>query len=266
MRDLANNGLTGSRVELNITRNLSGLTGLNKDKKKNEIIPKGVESNYRISLVCDNAFSTPRITRKFSFFERVFHEFLMVEIENNLFERFKKILAEEDGITNASLNIKSQLVNYIEMLFSDYLEKNEKTIKDDLENLSSDNFPKILWKRARNLGIIQVSDDDIKNGFLVFVVMSEEVAKQKNNIHNDKEIKALIENTAYKHALNVKNINAYCYTASDSDLIKSNMPLPIKQKITDGYIKLTLIPTNDYTKNNFTKVVYLNKMYSLINK
>ncbi|KAB7891317.1 hypothetical protein [Poseidonibacter ostreae] len=266
MKILTKLGLVNPRIEVVTDNSNIPKTGLNKDAKKNSLVPKGQEGNVKIILICDNAFSTPRITRRFSYFERVFQDFLVLSAHEGIFDKFKKVLIEEEGEQKGTQNVKAQLVNFLEMMFVSFLEENENAIQENFDSLSKDSFPKILWKKAKTLNIIQTQESDIQNGFLIFIVIGENVAEKKKNLHNDKEIQSIIENIAYKNELQTSSLNAYSFVASDADLIRANIPLAIKDKISKGYAKVTLIPTNDYTKANKGKIVYVNKLYSFSNQ
>lgn len=233
-----------------------GLTSPRIETLKTSINNRG-EFDYLISLVCSNSTAKPRIGKIFSFFEGVFADYIYKEIEEGLYSKFEAYMKEE-GVINLDTDIKAELIIYIEENFENYLSENIKKLDEELKSLISSNaFPELLWRRAKSSTFIQIAEDDKESGYLLFCLIPESISEKKDGIPYDKEVQSIAENILYSEKIQAKSVSLYYKTLSESEFITAQISLAIKEKISEGYLVFTLVPTNSYTKSLFKKTVYL---------
>lgn len=226
-----------------------------------EII-KFSEGTKRIVLLATNRFQSPRFSKRFSYFEELFDNFLISEIEDGMYEKVANLLKEENDGKEISENqdIKAEVIGFLETKFEKFLEDNITSIEANLNSIINTSFPKLVFKKTKNLYYIQTTKEEQNTGVVFFLVMSREVARKRNIedfIHNDGEIQSIIENLCYKNKITDGNITVYYYIANNKEISVSNFPPIIKDSLNNGMAQITLIPTNDYKKNILKRVITL---------
>lgn len=210
---------------------------------------------FNIILYCDNAFEKPRNGKIFSYFEKNFQEFMIALIQNGLFEKFSRIVNEEEVDRN---NIIPELTNYLEEIYEEHLKSTESSWADEVKKLSASNaFPKLMWRRAKNSTLIQADNDDKENGYLVHCIIPKSVAKEKEEIAFDKEIQAIIENVLYSENINPPKISVYYKVVDESEIQSMRFTPVVKELIFLGRLAISIIPTNQNTESKFERSIHL---------
>lgn len=226
-----------------------------------EII-KFSDGKRRIALFATNRFQSPRYSKRFSFFEELFDKFLISEIEDGMYEKIVKLLKDENDGKEISetQNIKSEVIGFLETKFEKYLDDNMGLIETNLNSIINTAFPKIVFKKTKNLSFIQTTTDEKDTGVVFFLVMNKEVARKRNIedfIYNDGELQSIVENLCYKNKITSKSITVYYYIANDREISLSNFTPVLKNSLMNGLVQIALIPINDYQKNNSKRIISL---------
>lgn len=220
------------------------------------------DATRKIVLLAENRFQSPRYAKRFSYFEELFDNFLINEIKDNMFEKVVKLLKEENNEEeiNENQNIKAEIISYLESKFEKYLDENSANIESSINSIVNTDFPKLIFKKTKNLFFIQTTTEEEEVGIVFFFVMSNEVAKKRgidNFIYNDGEIQSIIENICFKNKIKSGSITVYYYIATEKEIINSNFSPILKNSLVNGLVQVTLIPINDYQRNNTKRIISL---------
>lgn len=220
------------------------------------------DGTRKIALFAENRFQSPRYAKRFSYFEELFDNFLITEIQNNMYTEVVSILKEENNgqDLDEKVNIKDEIVSYIESKFEKYLDENSVSIESSINNIINTSFPKLTFKKTKNLFFIQTTTDEEDVGIVFFLVMNNEIAKKRgidNFIYNDSEIQSIIENICYRNKIKNSSVTVYYYIATEREIVNSNFTPILKKSLLNGLMKVTLIPINDYQKNNTKRTISL---------
>lgn len=220
------------------------------------------DATRKIVLLAENRFQSPRYAKRFSYFEELFDNFLINEIKDNMFEKVVKLLKEENNEEeiNENQNIKAEIISYLESKFEKYLDENSANIESSINSIVNTDFPKLIFKKTKNLFFIQTTTEEEEVGIVFFFVMSNEVAKKRgidNFIYNDGEIQSIIENICFKNKIKNGSITVYYYIATEKEIINSNFSPILKNSLVNGLVQVTLIPINDYQRNNTKRIISL---------
>lgn len=220
------------------------------------------DGTKKIVLLAENRFQSPRYAKRFSYFEELFDNFLINEIQNNMHEKITNLLKEENNSEeiNNNQNIKAEIISYVESKFEKYLDENSSNIESNINDIVNTSFPKLVFKKTKNLFFIQTTTEEEDAGIVFFLVMSNNVAKKRgidNFIYNDGEIQSIIENICFKNKIKNSSITVYYYIPTEKEIINSNFTSILKTSLINGLVQITLIPINDYQKNNTKRTISL---------
>lgn len=213
----------------------------------------------RIILTADNSFQSPKFSKRYSFFEELFDEFLAKEVKNDLPVKIKELFKESEGVElDKNRDIKREIINYLEVEFEKFLENQSSHIDSSINDVLNTRFPKVVFKKQKYLSLIQLTEEEIEDGFVFFITVSLNTAINRgieNYIYCDSEIQSIIENICYKKKITNSSISVYYYVANEKEIEHSNFTDTNKKALMQGFVQIVLVPTNDYQKAHSKKLV-----------
>lgn len=218
-------------------------------------------SKTQFKLVCDNYTESKLLSKKYSFFEEKFNDYLFFK-KLGLIEELEKAIKKEENENAEQDTVSNIIISYIEDSFAQYLKDTQEQWKKDLKIQNAMIFD-FKWKKASSPSMLKSTQEDKDNKAIFFCLIPEALSGLITKGCKGIETRAINALFSEKHYDLRPNI--YYFYVNNSSLEVAKIHPQIKEHLKNGEAVLYFLPTIEENES-FKKIVYLYKSLFIENE